>query len=118
MKNRKKGFTLVELLVVIAILAILATVTIVGYSAFVNKANESKANSELNQIVSYVNAEFADDGKWNELDKSTMTAANLESAINGCDDFDGLSNVTVTESGGTFTISYTVGNTTVTGTIK
>ena len=117
MENRKKGFTLVELLVVIAILAILATVTIVGYSAFVNKANESKAKSELNQIVSYVNAEFADDGKWNELDKSTMTAANLESAINDCPDFNGLT-VTVTESNGEFTISYTVGNTTVTGTIK
>ena len=30
-KNNKKGFTLVELLVVIAILAILATVTVVGF---------------------------------------------------------------------------------------
>ena len=31
--KKKKGFTLVELLVVIAILAILATVTVVGYIA-------------------------------------------------------------------------------------
>ena len=118
MKNRKKGFTLVELLVVIAIVAILATVTIVGYSAFVNKANESKAKSELNQIVSYVNAEFADDGKWGELDKSTMEANDLQSKINGCDDFSGLSKVTVTEANGVFTISYTVGNITVTDTLK
>ena len=48
MKNaKKKGFTLVELLVVIAILAILASVSVVGYTAFIDKANESNARTEL-----------------------------------------------------------------------
>ena len=46
-----------------------------------------------------------------------MTAADLESAINSCPDFNGLK-VTVTESNRKFTISYTVGNTTVTATIE
>lgn len=64
MKNTKKGFTLVELLVVIAILAILASVAVVGYTAFLTKANDSKAESELHQIVTYVDAELMDDGKW------------------------------------------------------
>ena len=64
MKNTKKGFTLVELLVVIAILAILASVAVVGYTAFLDKANDSKAESELHQIVTYVDAELMDDGKW------------------------------------------------------
>ena len=41
MKNTKKGFTLVELLVVIAIVAILATVAIIGYTSFLDKADES-----------------------------------------------------------------------------
>lgn len=50
MKKTKKGFTLVELLVVIAILAVLTTVAIVGYSAYVNKANEAKAKAEAEQI--------------------------------------------------------------------
>ena len=50
MKNNKKGFTLVELLVVIAILAILASVAVVGYTAFVDKANESNAKTEAHQI--------------------------------------------------------------------
>ena len=54
MKNKKKGFTLVELLVVIAILAILATVTIVGYTSFIQKANESKAENEAIQIEQYI----------------------------------------------------------------
>lgn len=49
-KNNKKGFTLVELLVVIAILAILASVAVVGYTAFVDKANESATNTEAHQI--------------------------------------------------------------------
>lgn len=47
MKKRKednlKGFTLVELLIVIAILAILATVSIIGYSSFTKRATESNA---------------------------------------------------------------------------
>lgn len=59
MRNRKKkGFTLVELLVVIAILAILATVSVVGYTAFVDKAEESKAVTELTQVKTLVKAEL------------------------------------------------------------
>jgi prepilin-type N-terminal cleavage/methylation domain-containing protein len=34
-QRRQKGFTLVELLVVIAIIAILATVSIIGYTQFI-----------------------------------------------------------------------------------
>ena len=48
--NTKKGFTLVELLVVIAILAILATVSVVGYTSFIERANESNAQTEAHQI--------------------------------------------------------------------
>lgn len=61
MKNsKKKGFTLVELLVVIAIIAILATVSIVGYTAFIDKANDSNATTELSQIKDAVNAAVLD----------------------------------------------------------
>ena len=113
MKKTKKGFTLVELLVVIAILAILATVTIVGYTVFVNKANQSKAESELRQIVTYVNAEFADDGKWDNLEKATMTTAQLETKINNCQELNGFSDVTVKKENNVFTITYTVAGVTV-----
>ena len=53
-KNTKKGFTLVELLVVIAILAILATVSVVGYTAFIDRANQSNAQTEADQIKTIV----------------------------------------------------------------
>ena len=50
MKNTKKGFTLVELLVVIAIVAILATVAIIGYTSFINKAEESNDRTLVAQL--------------------------------------------------------------------
>ena len=62
MKKTQKGFTLVELLVVIAILAILATVSVVGYTSFIDRANQSNATTEAEQIRSIVtNALLADD---------------------------------------------------------
>ena len=64
MKRTKKGFTLVELLVVIAILAILASVSVVGYTAFIAKADQSVADQELHQIATLINAELIDDGAW------------------------------------------------------
>lgn len=63
-QNTKKGFTLVELLVVIAILAILATVSIVGYSAFIKKAHESNALAELHQVQTIIESELLDDNEW------------------------------------------------------
>ena len=52
--NTRKGFTLVELLVVIAILAILATVSVVGYTSFIDRADQSNADVEANQIKTIV----------------------------------------------------------------
>ena len=52
--NTRKGFTLVELLVVIAILAILATVSVVGYTSFINRADQSNADTEAHQIKTII----------------------------------------------------------------
>ena len=57
-QNRKQGFTLVELLVVIAILAILTTVSIVGYTAFIKKAHQSNARAEAHQVLNAIRAEL------------------------------------------------------------
>ena len=109
-KNNKKGFTLVELLVVIAILAILASVAVVGYTAFVDKAKVSKAETELHQIVEYVNAELIDDGKWTVkvaggsdivVDETAADfATKLEAAIAACEDLGKPTNVTYDETDG------------------
>jgi len=50
MRKRKRGFTLVELLVVIAILAVLATVSILGYAAFTKKASISNDQVIIQQM--------------------------------------------------------------------
>ena len=73
MKRTKKGFTLVELLVVIAILAILASVSVVGYTAFIDKAEESNANTLLAQVADYIYAE--------EISKDPYTVAVTEAEL-------------------------------------
>lgn len=57
MKTKKKGgFTLVELLVVIAILAILSTVSIVGYTSFMQRAAVSNDENVASQINNFLTA--------------------------------------------------------------
>ncbi len=113
MKKIKKGFTLVELIVAIAILSIIATVAVVGYTAFVKDAKDAKAEMELSQIVTYINAELADDGEWEYVTGSSLTKDNistetLQAALDTVDAFDELSkNVSVSKTGDEITITYT-----------
>ena len=109
MKNCKKGFTLVELLVVIAILAVLATVAIIGYTSYVDNAKQTKANTEVQQIATYISAEFADDNQWGDVVRSSATASALEGKIAECDalkSFSGTIRVEVTNN--IITVVYTV----------
>ncbi len=59
-KNKKHGFTLVELLVVIAILAVLGSVTVVGYLGFTTRARNSNALTELAQARELIRSEYID----------------------------------------------------------
>ena len=67
MKNKKtkKGFTLVELLVVITILAVLATVSVIGYRSFTKKAQISNDMSLVTQLNLALQADEVDGGKAN-----------------------------------------------------
>lgn len=80
MKRTQKGFTLVELLVVIAILAILATVSVVGYTSFIDRANESNAQTEADQIKTIVeNGILVDD--YVILKKDTATGEDEHNGV-------------------------------------
>lgn len=60
--KRNKGFTLVELIVVIAIVAILAAVGIIGYTQFISNARNTKAQSELDQLINVLYADSLVEG--------------------------------------------------------
>lgn len=62
MRKNEKGFTLVELIVVIAIVAILAAVGIVGYTQFIQNARDTKAQSELDQLINVLYADSLVEG--------------------------------------------------------
>jgi len=81
MKNmKKKGFTLVELLVVIAIIAILAAVSVVGYTVFIKKANMSADQQAVTQMNTMLEAlDVNDEPKdivalWTYLNQTGLTA--------------------------------------------
>ena len=57
---KTKGFTLVELLVVIAILAILSSVAVVGYTAFIKKAEDAKIDAEVKNVQNILDAALID----------------------------------------------------------
>ncbi len=130
MKRTKKGFTLVELLVVIAILAILASVSVVGYTAFIAKADQSVAEQELHQVVTLINAELMDDGKWiagsyvvtvNEdgtiawptAASEGEAAVTVNDIVKAYADFAGLKGSFDLKEGSTTIITYTLGKVTV-----
>ncbi|MBO5715776.1 MAG: type II secretion system protein [Clostridia bacterium] len=113
-KNAKKGFTLVELLVVIAILAILSSVAVVGYTAFINKAEESKVDTELNQIVNILNAEYAEETEVDQTTIDDFIAKNTELQKLVAKDDKGVARATLTvkaEAGKNVVVTYKIGDT-------
>lgn len=79
-KAMKKGFTLVELLVVIAILSILATVSIVGYTSFLERATVSNDQSVASQLNKYLTATRVD--STSEFYGESVTPENVWAIVN------------------------------------
>ena len=52
--SKRAGFTIVELLIVIVVIAILAAISIVAYAGIQDRANKSKVQSDIAQIVKAV----------------------------------------------------------------
>lgn len=49
--QQRAGFTIVELLIVVIVIAILATITIVGFNGIQNRAKNSAAQNQASQVA-------------------------------------------------------------------
>ena len=119
-KNTKKGFTLVELLVVIAILAILSSVAVVGYTSFIGKANQSKVDTEIREVVNILNAEYAEEGEATKAEIDEFIAKNTELQKLVAKDDKGVTRATIevtVVAGETITVKYTIGDKYATATL-
>ncbi len=59
-----RGFTIVELLIVVVVIAILAAITIIGYSGIQGRANDSSIQADLRQISTKLQAYYIDNGSY------------------------------------------------------
>ena len=66
----KKGFTLVEVMIVIIIVAILASITVMGYRRHVQKANATEGIAVLNAIKGFQEVIFFRDGSFMAVDET------------------------------------------------
>ena len=63
-KLNKKGFTLIELMIVIAIIGILAAIAIPQFAAYRAKSYNSAAQSDLRNVLTVLEAYYADFQKY------------------------------------------------------
>ena len=77
----RKGFTLVELLVVIAIIAILSTVSVIGYTSFIKKAAISNDNALVTQINSLINGQRVFDAVDDEYSIAELLQSCIEADV-------------------------------------
>ncbi len=66
-KGKNKGFTLIELLVVVAIIAILAAIAIPQYAKYRQKAYNAAAKSDLRNLMTTMEAYYADHEEYPSL---------------------------------------------------
>lgn len=64
--NTSAGFTIVELLIVVVVIAILAAITVVAYTNFQNRANDSAVKHDLNNFAKKVQLVMAESDEYPE----------------------------------------------------
>lgn len=60
--KKQTGFTIVELLIVVIVIAILATITIVGFTGIQNRAKSSAVQNQTSQTAKKILAHAAENG--------------------------------------------------------
>lgn len=118
--RNKKGFTLVELLIVIAVLGIIAAIAVPRFTGVLGNVRTNAEIRSAELIVKEVEAEFMLEG-WAIADGVTMTLAAPTAAAADNTEFNGTipldehgvaMTITITNTGGVFTITISDGDTT------
>jgi general secretion pathway protein G len=64
MGAKQTGFTIVELLIVIVVIGILATITIISYNSVLGRANDSRRDSDIQQLKTALEIYKVDTGAY------------------------------------------------------
>jgi type IV pilus assembly protein PilA len=75
LRNRlqaEEGFTLIELLVVLIIIGILLAIAVPSYLGFKDRANKTAAQADIRAAVPSVEAYYADNGNYTNLDVTAL----------------------------------------------
>lgn len=91
--NKKRGFTIVELMVIIVVIAILASITVVGYGYMRRDAVQAKMRANVSQVQNYLQSHRAlNGGKYPEsrpvgggVSSTTIDASDLSSFLSDPD---------------------------------
>ena len=76
-KNSSAGFTIVELLIVVVVIAILAAITIVGYTGITNQASAAVLQSDLSNARKTIDLHYVKNGAY-PADLTAAIAAGLK----------------------------------------
>jgi general secretion pathway protein G len=129
MFNNKKAFTLIELLVVIAIIGILATISVIALNNARAKARDAKRVADVKQIQTALELFFNDKGRYPTTAEFASFDSIFSTSTNGTTTYMNVIPTAPTPAdgacsnsensfyyssadGGSYTISYCLGNTT------
>jgi len=78
MPRTRKGFTLIELLIVVVIIGILAAIAIPKFANTKEKAYITAMKSDLKNLVSANEAQFADDNSYANIDPAPQGSSGVQ----------------------------------------